>query len=347
MDCKRILRFCGLCKKVSSTEEILDKYNERYNPSRTRDCAIGYISVFNMCAFVSIACTSFHGSRLGSGNKNVCALRKNGRSIVSAKLDALLFDCDGVLADTERDAHRVAFNMAFKERGLTDEWSETQYGVLLETGGGKERMTAYWNEKGQWPQEVGSDDDKKIDMVKMLHKRKTELFMELVEAGKVPLRPGVKRLIAEAKADGVCVAVCSTSNEKAVQKIVDQLGEDGEGIRVFAGDMVKKKKPAPDVYLMAKDELGLDVEKVCVVEDSFIGLKAARAAGMACIVTKSTYTKNEDFQEAQWVVESLEEPKVSLQALTEMVEGKDEDDDSNQVDVKFSRLRRRYGSSYL
>lgn len=289
----------------------------------------GASSFASMTLFIP-SLSTFHGARvknISSFGVAKCSRRSacvhHRVNAVNAKLDALLFDCDGVLADTERDAHRVAFNAAFKERGLEDEWSEELYGKLLETGGGKERMTAYWNEKGAWPEEVGGDVEKRVEMVKALHKRKTEIFMELVGNGKVPLRPGVKRLVREAREAGVTVAVCSTSNEKAVQAIVDQLGEDGVGVRVFAGDMVERKKPAPDVYLLAKDALGLDESKVCVVEDSFIGVSAARAAGMACVVTKSTYTRGEDFSQAQRVVESLEEPVVSLEALTVMVEGEE------------------------
>lgn len=311
-----------------------------------------------MCAFVFAAGSTFYGNRVAKDTDSVCrnGRRVAARGVTQAKLDALLFDCDGVLADTERDAHRVAFNLAFKERGFEDVWDEELYGKLLETGGGKERMTVYWNDKGDWPAEVGEDAEKRVEMVKGLHKRKTELFMQLVADGSVPLRPGVKRLVKEARDAGVVVAVCSTSNEKAVQAIVDQLGEDGEGVEVFAGDVVEKKKPAPDIYLLAKERLGVDVDKVCVVEDSFIGLSAARAARMACLVTKSYYTKDEDFSEAMWVVESLEEPRVSVGKLADMVEGSGKGDagmgdagmgDAGMGGQKFRRLRRRIGSGYL
>lgn len=240
------------------------------------------------------------------------------RVVVRAKLDALLFDCDGVLADTERDAHRVAFNLAFKEEGLSDEWGEAQYGKLLETGGGKERMTAYWNEVG-WPKQF-SDPEDRTSLVKRLHARKTELFMTLVSEGRVPLRPGVQRLVEEARKEGVRVAVCSTSNERAVGEIVNMLGDIAKDIRIFAGDVVKKKKPSPDIYLLAKDDLDLDADNLCVIEDSFIGVAAARAAGMPVCVTKSSYTKDEDFSAAQRVVDSLDDPPVSLSDLTEMVD---------------------------
>lgn len=236
---------------------------------------------------------------------------------VSAKLDALIFDCDGVLADTERDAHRVAFNLAFDEQHLSVEWSETLYGRLLEVGGGKERMTAYWNEIG-WPSGFPSYESQAA-LVKKLHARKTQLFMSLVEEGRVPLRPGVQRLVEQAVQSSVQVAVCSTSNEKAVQKIVDMLGSAlAQNITVFAGDVVEKKKPSPDIYNLAKTKLNLNPSNVCVVEDSAIGLAAARAAGMPTLITKSTYTQNEDFSTAQRIVDSLDD--VTLEDLTALVE---------------------------
>jgi HAD superfamily hydrolase (TIGR01509 family) len=233
----------------------------------------------------------------------------------SASLDALLFDCDGVLADTERDAHRVAFNLAFAERGIDCTWSEALYGKLLETGGGKERMTAHWDDVG-WPSGY-EERDARIALVKELHARKTEHFMGLVASGKVLLRDGVSRLVDEARASGITVAVCSTSNERAVAEIVARLGPDhASNIRIFAGDVVAAKKPDPAIYNLAARELGLDPSNVCVVEDSFIGLSAAKAAGMTCIVTKSSYTQDEDFAAADRVVDSLDSPQVVLADLT-------------------------------
>jgi beta-phosphoglucomutase-like phosphatase (HAD superfamily) len=161
---------------------------------------------------------------------------------VRARLDAILFDCDGVLAETERDAHRVAFNLAFAEKGIDTRWGEELYGELLEIGGGKERMTAYWNDVGWPPGHQGPSVQ--IALVKELHAIKTKLFMELVQRGEVPLRDGVKRLVEEAFAADVTVAVCSTSNERAVSEIVAQLGPEASNlIRIFAGDVVERKKP--------------------------------------------------------------------------------------------------------
>lgn len=238
----------------------------------------------------------------------------------TAALGALLFDCDGVLADTERDVHRPSFNAAFAEAGLPDEWSEELYGRLLETGGGKERMTAYWNEPGRgWPASA-PDDASRVALVKHLHARKTALFSDVVASGAVTLRPGVARLVTEALDAGVPVAVCSTSNELAVQQIVNMLGADTAArVPVFAGDVVAAKKPAPDVYLLAAEKMGVDPAECAVVEDSAIGLAAGLAAGMRVLVTVSTYTGGETFSGAAKVVDDLDSGGVDLATVREMM----------------------------
>lgn len=238
-----------------------------------------------------------------------------------AKLEAILFDCDGVLADTERDGHRQAFNQAFAENDLGMDWSVERYGVLLEVGGGKERMTAHWNEVG-WPESIPEEARK--EKVLELHLRKTDIFMDLIDAGKIPLRSGVLRLVDEAIAADVRLAVCSTSNEKAVSNLVSTLmgPERAAKFQVFAGDMVKAKKPAPDIYDLAVDTMGLDKSRCVIVEDSHIGLGAARSAGISCIVTKSSYTAGEDFTGANLIVEELgDDPAtcVSLATLTSLL----------------------------
>mmetsp|Transcript_86737 Transcript_86737/g.168014 ORF Transcript_86737/g.168014 Transcript_86737/m.168014 type:complete len:278 (-) Transcript_86737:289-1122(-) len=246
--------------------------------------------------------------------------RRGGTLMDASSINGLLFDCDGVLADTEPDGHRVAFNAAFKEQGFSDVWSVELYGELLETGGGKERMTKYWSDIG-WPSDYVGDAKKQQELVKKLHLRKTELFNKLIDDGSIPLRPGVLSLIDEALAAKVPVAVCSTSSEQAVKNLVRTMMGDARAdqIPVYAGDMVTKKKPAPDVYLMAAKELNLDPSACVVVEDSTIGLAAAKAAGMTCIVTKSSYAAREDFAKADRVVDDLEVGGVNLEALEQLL----------------------------
>jgi HAD superfamily hydrolase (TIGR01509 family) len=232
----------------------------------------------------------------------------SGSESLAPSLDAILWDMDGVLAETERDAHRVAFNQVFDSENLNTDWDVESYGKLLEVGGGKERMTAHWNAVG-WPDSLKElDDATKQQKVKEFHLQKTDLFNDLIGQGVVPLRPGVERLIDEAMAAGKTLAVCSTSNEKAVTNLVKiLLGETrASEMTIFAGDIVANKKPAPDVYNLAVDTLELDKSRCLIVEDSGIGWGAAKAAGIACIVTKSVYTAHEDFTGANLVVTDLD-----------------------------------------
>ncbi|CAN8278249.1 unnamed protein product [Cochlearia groenlandica] len=222
---------------------------------------------------------------------------------------ALLFDCDGVLVDTEKDGHRISFNDTFKERDLGVTWDVDLYGELLKIGGGKERMTAYFSKVG-WPEKAPKDEEERKVFIAGLHKQKTELFMVLIEKKLLPLRPGVAKLVDQALTNGVKVAVCSTSNEKAVSAIVSCLlgPERAEKIKIFAGDVVPKKKPDPAIYNLAAETLGVDPSKCVVVEDSAIGLAAAKAAGMTCIVTKSGYTSDEDFVNADAIFDCIGDP---------------------------------------
>lgn len=231
-------------------------------------------------------------------------------------MQALIFDCDGVLVDTELDGHRVAFNKAFSEKGLDDQWSAERYGALLSTAGGKERMRRHFDET-KWPMEENSRDE----FIKELHKLKTDIFMGLIQNGELPLRAGVARLVDEAIADNMKLAVCSTSNERAVQGIVDVLlGPDrSRHITVFAGDVVARKKPDPAIYLLARDHLGVDPEQCVVVEDSHIGLSAALGANMKCIITTSSYTADEDFTGAKKIVSDLDDGNIKLSDLNGLI----------------------------
>lgn len=221
---------------------------------------------------------------------------------VERALQAILFDCDGVIADTERDGHRVAFNDAFAAEGLAVQWNERRYGELLTTGGGKERMRRYFDESG-WP----VPPEERDDLIARLHKAKTDRFLQLISDGRLPLRPGVQRLVDEALEAGVQVAVCSTSNERAVAGIVRaNMGEERLAkIPIFAGDVVPAKKPDPAIYRLAAEQLGLEPQRCLVIEDSNNGVRAAHGAGMPCIITVSSYTANEDFSLARQVVPDL------------------------------------------
>jgi len=137
---------------------------------------------------------------------------------------------------------------------------------------------------------------------------KTKLFMEIVRSGKLPLREGIEDLVTAAFANGWKVGVCSTSNEQAVRSVVETLlPEFAPEISIYAGDIVSKKKPDPEIYNLAAKEMGVAPMRCVVLEDASIGCRAAKAAGMQVIVTKSIYTEDEDFSDADIVVGSAEE----------------------------------------
>ena len=234
-------------------------------------------------------------------------------------IKALIFDCDGVLVDTERDGHRVGFNKAFKEFGIDAEWDVDLYEKLLKVAGGKERMTAYFEEYG-WPEDKVAEHDGQQDLIKALHKRKTAIVSELVSSGELPLRSGVSRLVDEAIADGITLGVCTTSNAAFIDKVLDLFGQERKAKFAFvhAGDVVSKKKPDPEIYELAKQSLkvgegGPSAHECVVIEDSRNGLLAADGAGLPTLVTTSTYTVDEDFSEAARVVPELgDEPQVNI-----------------------------------
>ncbi|MCO5552713.1 hypothetical protein L7F22_006230 [Adiantum nelumboides] len=134
--------------------------------------------------------------------------------------------------------------------------------------------------------------------------------MELIEKKLLPLRPGVARLIGEALSQGVKVAVCSTSNELAVTAIVTEMLEEevAHSISIFAGDIVPKKKPDPAIYILAANSYAVNPKRCVVIEDSAIGLAAAKGAGMNCIITKSGYTAEENFDGADAVFDCIGDP---------------------------------------
>jgi HAD superfamily hydrolase (TIGR01509 family) len=231
-------------------------------------------------------------------------------------MKALIFDCDGVLVDSERDGHRVAFNQAFAQQGLKVEWDVDQYGRLLSVGGGKERMCHYFDSHG-WPPNVSDP----MVLINRLHKRKTDLFMQIVEGGQLPLRSGIRRLVDEAARDGILLAVCSTSNERSVNLIVEKLlgaERKAQFKAILAGDIAARKKPDPAIYHLALERLGVKGAECVVVEDSRNGLLAAKSAGMHCLVTISAYTAHEDFGEADRVVNELGDPPGQIITLADL-----------------------------
>jgi HAD superfamily hydrolase (TIGR01509 family) len=220
---------------------------------------------------------------------------------------ALVFDCDGVLADTERHGHLPAFNAAFEQFGLPVRWSEDDYAQKLRIGGGKERMASLFADPAV-ARLVG--DSGRTERLLAWHRAKSAAFQELVAAGKIPARPGIARIIHAALAAHWTVAVASTSALDSVRAVLAHAvgAEAAARIPVFAGDIVPAKKPDPAIYRLTVDRLGLDPAQTLVVEDSRNGLLAATGAALTCLITVNGYTRDEDFTEAALVVSDLGDP---------------------------------------
>ncbi len=226
-------------------------------------------------------------------------------------MSTLIFDCDGVLSDTERYGHLPAFNQTFREFGLPVQWSEEEYGRRLLIGGGKERMASLLTP--EFVREAGLPQDPEAQAAEIAkwHKRKTAIYTEMVAQGKLPPRPGIARIIAAAQDAGWTLGVASTSAPQSVHAILEYAVGKARADRfdlVLAGDVVAHKKPAPDIYEMAIEQLEVPPADVLVVEDSRNGIVAAASAGLRTLMTVNGYTENEENTEAILVVTSLGDP---------------------------------------
>lgn len=216
-------------------------------------------------------------------------------------LQALIFDVDGTLAETE-EAHRTAFNATFDEWGLGWNWSVDDYRRLLKTTGGKERMAAFQTELPPGAARLNSEQ------ITQLHIQKTQAYSDILGRKELSLRPGVSDLIARARGKGLAVAVATTTNAPNVEALC-QCCWDLPADKVFdviaAGDQVAHKKPAPDVFELALSRLKMEPSAAIAFEDSRNGVLSAKGAGLRVLVTPSAYTDTDDFSDAEWVVPSL------------------------------------------
>lgn len=230
-------------------------------------------------------------------------------------LEALIFDVDGTLADTERDGHRVAFNLAFAEAGMDWHWDVELYGQLLAVTGGKERMRHYVDT-------YRADYVKPADfdaLVARLHAAKTRHYTALLGQGGIPLRPGVQRLLEQARTRGVRLAIATTTTPDNVTALLRHAvsPEAASWFEVIgAGDVVAAKKPAPDIYYYVLDRLRLAPAQCVAFEDSENGLRAAQAAGIKTVITVNDYTRAHDFRGAAMIIDHLGEPSRPFQVLS-------------------------------
>ncbi len=231
------------------------------------------------------------------------------------EIQALLFDVDGTLADTERDGHRVAFNRAFAEAALDWDWPEELYGELLAISGGKERIHHYLRHHvyagGTPPQELAA-------RVPDLHASKNRFYWEMLRQGEIALRPGVERLLHEARGTGMRLAIATTTTRENVSVLLQHtLGPEAvDWFELIASaDEIEDKKPSPAVYRYALERLALGPQECIAFEDSENGYAAARAVGLRTIMTVNAYTRAGDYRDAELVLDHLGEPDRPFEVL--------------------------------
>jgi HAD superfamily hydrolase (TIGR01509 family) len=231
-------------------------------------------------------------------------------------LEALIFDVDGTLADTE-ELHRQAFNEAFFACGVDWRWGPALYAELLQITGGKERMASYLSQR----QVPAAERGRLLRLIPQMHATKTRLYRELVALGHLRPRAGVRRLIMEARTAGLKLAIASTTSPENVDSLLTaSFGSDAVGwFHVIAtGDVVARKKPAPDIYNFALERLGVIPQRAIAFEDSAIGVRAAKAAELFTVATPSLWTIGQDFSAADLVLTSLADPERPLYAVDEL-----------------------------
>ncbi|MEC4991511.1 MAG: HAD family hydrolase, partial [Oscillatoria sp. PMC 1068.18] len=231
---------------------------------------------------------------------------------MTKKLRALIFDVDGTLAETERDGHLVAFNRAFVDAGLDWNWQPDLYGELLKVSGGKERIQDYltnYKTDFQAPEELA-------DFIAKLHAAKTKHYQSLLGEAAIPLRPGVRRLITEARSQKMRLAIATTSALPNTIALLQQTLDPDWFEVIAAGDIVPRKKPAPDIYDYVLEKMNLNPDECLVFEDSEHGLQAATQARLPTIITVNDYTQNQNFAQALLVLNNLGEPHQPCQVLS-------------------------------
>lgn len=235
------------------------------------------------------------------------------------KLRALLFDVDGTLADTETHGHLPAYNRAFRDLDLNWKWSRKLYRDLLEVPSGRERIAHYIDHyKPDLGKHCNKAEANPDEWVRTVHERKSDCFRDRLKTGRVPLRDGVERLMTQAHEAGLQIAIVTNASSASLQPFLQYaLGSRLCGyIQVIvSGDEVENRKPAPDIYQKACNELGFHPWECMAIEDSAMGLDAACEAGIPGVVTINADTRNQDLAHARLVVDSLGEPNKPVRVI--------------------------------
>ncbi len=228
-------------------------------------------------------------------------------------LRVVILDVDGTLAETERNGHRVAFNRAFEHVGLSDRWDEDFYGELLGVTGGRERLHFYFERYRPLP---GTERDQ---LVEELHRVKNEAFRRLIDESFMAPRPGILRLLDELHHQGLTTAVATTGSRSWVESLLEGLlGRDrlSRIALMITGEDVTRKKPDPEVYTLTLSKLGSSPQEALAIEDSQNGLDAAKGAALPCVIIRSSYSRDDDFSQADLVLEDLGAPGAPCRVLS-------------------------------
>jgi len=232
------------------------------------------------------------------------------RSARGDGLQAIVLDVDGTLVDSERDGHRVAFNRAFEEAGLPARWDVERYGELLEVTGGQRRIDAHYEQQGVPAEE-------RENLARRLHVRKTEIFTEMARRGEIAPRAGVNELLDALQDAGVRLAVATTGSTAWVHPLLDRLFGRDRFEAVVTGDESPRLKPDPGAHRVALERLALMPDAAVAVEDSRNGLLAAKSAGLACVVVVNDYTRGQDFDDADLVLDGFGDAQLPASVLAD------------------------------
>lgn len=225
-------------------------------------------------------------------------------------MQAVIFDVDGTLVDSERHGHRIAFNMAFEAFGLPYQWDEEEYGRLLRTTGGQRRIDGYLASHGV------AEEERAI-LAPALHAKKTAITNDLIGEGRIQPRPGVVRLLGELTGAGTRLAVATTGSRGWVEQVLATSLGDFTFEVVVTGDEVTARKPDPEAFTVALERLGLPAGAAVAVEDSAEGLVSAKGAGLPCVVVANGYTLDHDLGAADLVLDGFGEPSQPATVLVD------------------------------
>jgi len=237
-------------------------------------------------------------------------MRAPQQSRDGARLEAVALDVDGTLVDSERDGHRIAFNRAFEEAGLADLWDVERYGELLAVTGGERRLDGYFKAQG-----IPVDERQRL--ASSLHRRKTEIVTEMARQGEIKPRPGVPEFLDELSGAGVRLAVATTGSRRWVDPLLERLFGLERFEVIIGSEEAPERKPDPSVYELALKRLWLSAPAALAVEDSANGLRAAKAAGLACVIVANDYSREQDFGEADLVLDGFGDSEARASVLAD------------------------------